>query len=1085
MPHNVFIKKAICGDQSTIFIDSESNCWACGINTFNKLGLDEKKRFKGASIVEEQSIPARLTSLGSKQKAVSCSIGQHHSGVLLDDGKLLILGKDIDLRYKTYEQYKASKQFYPKTIASLLDTSASSRGQSHCTNHSRSTSQSNKTLSHPTLDDTKNEVASAPRKKSLVGATFNTNQDQQLHKSKLEITAKQKRIYKEYIRKSRSIKKILNSSVVKVACTSKFTLALTSDNRVYFWGTRSHSYQPTTFEAFSNRLMQQRQQYQQQSDLNSNETTTNTNISPMSSCYLSNTTMRPIETQLVASCTDDCIMKIGATNDSLMATIEKIGSDQPIIHVQDPKLIAKTFSDLWILDYNCDEDNINQDKKHIHPSSRLCNYISKKRHDVILEPQSIVGLYVPSVFKQNGHTICMSDIFCFDEDKFFIIFDSTVIPHSNHHQHHSKQHSNSPGSSKRYDNFQNGQNRRPMLRNLSKPFSQETTNDKQQLNSRTTIDKNKIDKYHSRQVIVSAGIDLSKDIKSKIIEDVNSTLSKSSTNTLLNTNKNVIAASSIHKSDHNDIISDKTLCNGRPIIRLNSGSVGEDFEYQQASFDIGLDDEDITMKNDDILTPPKGSSLSGSIDKTGSTILSCLGSRPDSPVSLNTLSSNTGNKSMSSTNNTDNTIVSDDHQSLAYEEPFSLSNIAHMTSTRYEFIKSASSSDLSSPQTHQSSDNLTMIRGAYNNISDNYNTQSRTLMNSRSLILSQNYFEQSNGNIFAPSLPNGSSGQNDKNMAKMWNHCYEETEKDNFGLRSKRIRRRTTTNSSFINRDGPSNDTETYNDQNYDDEHTIDEDSIPEWVRKELDQNLESKLKQNLPEPISMSSIIEREACNCRNDDITHNQRPTTKRLVDSDSKEDLHERLDQSCSLDESTLTSSRCCIDNGMEEIDQSKSNSSKRVTAKVAKPSSTSSALGIFKEVNHLPGWSKLKRHYSKPSLEHTTADLNNYSNGVQPSIKSSQEDVKKISLSRTDLHNAKCMSSGAVDITSQRRKGVYEVSTKPKILFDNHVGLSQSTSNLSECGTINQQQLDPVPSLKKSSLRSNSSLSFRKSMIKLFC
>ena len=87
-----------------------------------------------------------------------------------------------------------------------------------------------------------------------------------------------------------------------------------------------------------------------------------------------------------------------------MEMVKKIGLDYPIILVHDPKVIIDNYRDLSILNKSSNE----------------------KRRDIIVKPQPIISLYSSPINLQFGETIELVNVFCFSDDKVFIILETTI-----------------------------------------------------------------------------------------------------------------------------------------------------------------------------------------------------------------------------------------------------------------------------------------------------------------------------------------------------------------------------------------------------------------------------------------------------------------------------------------------------------------------------------------------------------------------------------------------------------------------------------------------------------------------------------
>lgn len=458
-PNQITIKSAYCGDKSTVFIDSENRCWACGENRFNKLGLDIKRRFKKTIIVDKCFIPTEIDSL-NKYKIITCNIGKNHSSFLTSEGKLIIFGQDIDHTYRFKSNVICGRDSHRRISYELQTKRRANIHAKHSqtgdiyskniinkklsnTNNNRSSMQSSQ-ISYATLANMnyKHLTKSSIAHNQLKGFKKNSDAFQNFDKSidinkypKFRLSKSQKLQIDSYLKKSRAIKKMPFECVISVNCTSKFTLALTNDNHVYFWGTRS---------------------YEKEEDGGEEEDSDRRKENRIRCRCCSTRGQQSMEPQLASSNSDECFIKIGATNSSLMSNIQILGSDQPIIHAQDPHLKANSLADLWILDYkpsstasksspsssSSSSSSTSFSSLSSHSSISNCSSISQcscesclsesayyddcMKHAAILEPQPIVSLYVPSMFNHNGCSLNLVDLFCFDEDRFYIILDTTI-----------------------------------------------------------------------------------------------------------------------------------------------------------------------------------------------------------------------------------------------------------------------------------------------------------------------------------------------------------------------------------------------------------------------------------------------------------------------------------------------------------------------------------------------------------------------------------------------------------------------------------------------------------------------------------
>lgn len=406
-------ESVFCGDKCSILVDDCGRCWAFGDNAANRLSLDlPGTLLRKQETVEYQLEPKLITAL-SKYRVVNISIGRKHCCFLTEDQKLIVCGQDVDRKYQV-ENNLINLRDCHRQISLQLRTKARNREHQTVTN----------------MNQFKSNIT--PQKE------HRDDNEQQCSKT---INKRKKPSWRG------SFRKIPLDSIAGVACSSQFTLVQTEQNRIYFWGIRSYLESGSSMmNPTARNIIFKRKKH----DLN-------------------------IEPQLVASCADDCLVKIGTTNDSLMGNIQNLGSDQPIIHLKDPQLVANSLADLWVLDYrkissssssssssvnslsiynqasiqddqylsssleSCcsiccsymddDEDDNDCDARHEHITT--LNETSKRakiKHDVILEPQPIVSLYIPSMFCRQTNSLHLSEIFCFEDDRFYVVLDTTFKP---------------------------------------------------------------------------------------------------------------------------------------------------------------------------------------------------------------------------------------------------------------------------------------------------------------------------------------------------------------------------------------------------------------------------------------------------------------------------------------------------------------------------------------------------------------------------------------------------------------------------------------------------------------------------------
>ncbi|RWS09745.1 serine/threonine-protein kinase Nek8-like protein [Dinothrombium tinctorium] len=114
----VCIKRVFCGPNSSMFIDSDGCLWVCGLNKFNKLGLNENFKLISFNkrLVEKQNVPVKLKWLKEAVAFVSLSID--NSAILLESGKVIVLGSNEDGQLG---RGHVKSVLYPKAVTHLND----------------------------------------------------------------------------------------------------------------------------------------------------------------------------------------------------------------------------------------------------------------------------------------------------------------------------------------------------------------------------------------------------------------------------------------------------------------------------------------------------------------------------------------------------------------------------------------------------------------------------------------------------------------------------------------------------------------------------------------------------------------------------------------------------------------------------------------------------------------------------------------------------------------------------------------------------------------------------------------------------
>lgn len=90
-PEEVVIKSVYCGHDCTAFVDRSGSVWVCGNNEFNKLGLNEKTKFRTTK-VSAKGVPTKLKWI--RHRVHSVSLGKTHSAFVIEGGKAITSGNN-------------------------------------------------------------------------------------------------------------------------------------------------------------------------------------------------------------------------------------------------------------------------------------------------------------------------------------------------------------------------------------------------------------------------------------------------------------------------------------------------------------------------------------------------------------------------------------------------------------------------------------------------------------------------------------------------------------------------------------------------------------------------------------------------------------------------------------------------------------------------------------------------------------------------------------------------------------------------------------------------------------------------------
>ncbi|XP_063710389.1 uncharacterized protein LOC134838953 isoform X2 [Symsagittifera roscoffensis] len=96
------IRRVFCGMDGTVFLADMGCVLACGNNSFNKLGLNNRqgflmgmKNFISKIEVESSSVPVVVKCL-AKHRVTNVALGRSHTAVLVEQGQVYLLGNNAD-----------------------------------------------------------------------------------------------------------------------------------------------------------------------------------------------------------------------------------------------------------------------------------------------------------------------------------------------------------------------------------------------------------------------------------------------------------------------------------------------------------------------------------------------------------------------------------------------------------------------------------------------------------------------------------------------------------------------------------------------------------------------------------------------------------------------------------------------------------------------------------------------------------------------------------------------------------------------------------------------------------------------------
>ncbi|KAG8194177.1 hypothetical protein JTE90_002382 [Oedothorax gibbosus] len=195
------------------------------------------------------------------------------------------------------------------------------------------------------------------------------------------------------------VKSMGDRTVTMVECGDTFTIAGTSENAVYFWGSRQVlSQTPQNAPSSRNTPKKSPQTKRHSRKMSDSE-------------YLSEVSETSVSE----------VIKIGASNSPLMSEIERIGPDSPIIQVKtpDPRMSESPTSSMssrksTLTSYDEEKDN-------------LVDSCSGRR-DVILHPKEILALYASPAQIAKGEMVSLANVYCFGMQVYLAVDTTAPLP---------------------------------------------------------------------------------------------------------------------------------------------------------------------------------------------------------------------------------------------------------------------------------------------------------------------------------------------------------------------------------------------------------------------------------------------------------------------------------------------------------------------------------------------------------------------------------------------------------------------------------------------------------------------------------
>ncbi|XP_035231974.1 serine/threonine-protein kinase Nek8-like isoform X3 [Stegodyphus dumicola] len=195
------------------------------------------------------------------------------------------------------------------------------------------------------------------------------------------------------------VKSMGDRTVTMVQCGDTFTIAGTSENAVYFWGSRQVLVPSLNDQQISSKKN------------NKNDSKSRNQARRQSDEYISEISETSVSE----------IIKIGESNSPLMTEIERIGPDSPIIQVKTPDVL---FSGSPTSSISSRKSNLS------HSDDDRDNFIDScsGRKDVILQPKEILALYASPAQIAKGEMVSLANVFCFGMQVYLVVDTTAPLP---------------------------------------------------------------------------------------------------------------------------------------------------------------------------------------------------------------------------------------------------------------------------------------------------------------------------------------------------------------------------------------------------------------------------------------------------------------------------------------------------------------------------------------------------------------------------------------------------------------------------------------------------------------------------------